>query len=188
MHLEAVGERTAAQPPDELTPAAVLIPVIRDLEPVELLFTRRHPDLDTHPGQMSFPGGRSEPHDRDLLQTALREAEEEIALDPAHADLFGRLDPIWTVTGFAVTPFVAAIPPGPYRPEPAEVAEIVTVPVSALVEPANYAVERREHPEHGCVTVHYFHVDGYTVWGATGRILVQLLRLTADWEPPVDVG
>lgn len=188
MRLEAIGERTAASPPDELTPAAVLIPVIRDREPPELLFTRRNPELDTHPGQMSFPGGRTEPQDGTLLETALREAEEEISLDPADADLYGRLDPIRTVTGFGVTPFVGAVPPGPYRPEPAEVAEIVTVPVPTLLDPDNFEAERREHPEHGPVTVHYFHVDGYTVWGATGRILVQLLRLTADWDPPGDAG
>lgn len=186
MRLEALGDRTAASPSGEHTPAAVLIPVIRVREPPQLLFTRRNPDLDTHPGQMSFPGGRTEPHDRDLLETALREAEEEIGLDPSRVELHGRLDPIRTVTGFEVTPFVGEIPPGPYRPEPAEVAEIVTVDVAAFLEADNYEAERREHPDRGPITVHYFRVDGYTVWGATARILVQLLRVTHGWKPPSD--
>ncbi|MFP4590243.1 MAG: NUDIX hydrolase [Halobacteriales archaeon] len=184
MRLEALADRTPARPVGGYTNAAVLIPVLREERPDSLLFTRRNPDLDTHPGQMSFPGGRAEADDPDLLGTALREAREEIDLSPSDATIHGRLDPIRTVTGFEVVPYVAEIPPGEYRPDPAEVAEIVTVAVPDLLDPANYEAEHRVHPEHGPLTVHYFTVDGYTVWGATARILVQLLRLTHGWAPP----
>ncbi|MFW6448508.1 MAG: NUDIX hydrolase [Halobacteriota archaeon] len=186
MRVEAVGDRTPAPPVGGYTEAAVLIPVLLDDRSASLLFTRRNPDLDTHPGQMSFPGGRAEARDPNLLGTALREAEEEIDLNPDDTEVHGRLDPIRTVTGFEVVPFVAEIPPGPFRPNPAEVAEIVTVEVPDLLDPGNYEAEHRVHPEHGPLTVHYFHVDGYTVWGATARILVQLLRLTHGWAPPPD--
>lgn len=188
MELDALRNRPVARTSGEFTPAAVLIPLITDSNERTLLFTRRAPDLDDHPGQISFPGGRQEPRDTDLTETALREAEEEIGLDPQQCVLHGTLDPITTVTGFEVLPFVGEIPHGPFRPNPREVAEILTVPVEELLAEQNYEASTRGHPERGEILVHYFHVDGTTIWGATARILVQLLDLTYGWQPPAADG
>ena len=164
--------------------AAVLAPVIdRGGEP-HLLFTKRAEHLGEHPGQMSFPGGGREPHDESLVDTATREAHEEIGLRPDEVDLVGRLDVLETVTRYAVTPFVSRAPDRDYEPDEREVAEIAVLPVAALVDPGNYEHETREHPEYGEVRVHYFHVNGYTVWGATAQILAQLLAMTTNWQPP----
>jgi 8-oxo-dGTP pyrophosphatase MutT (NUDIX family) len=169
---------------DQPQDAAVLIPVIERDDGDHLLFTKRSDDLGDHPGQMSFPGGGREPEDDDIVATALREAHEEIGLDPSDAAVVSRIDDIRTITEYAVTPVVARIPDREYYPDEREVAAVVVVAVDDLLDPANYEVERRDHPEYGEVVVHYFHVDDYTIWGATARILVQFLELTTDWRAP----
>ncbi|MFB6171652.1 MAG: CoA pyrophosphatase [Haloarculaceae archaeon] len=165
--------------------AAVLVPVIErqtDREP-HLLFIKRS-DYGDHAGQMAFPGGGREPEDEDLFATALRESDEEVDLDPSTVTYVGQLDDIETVTGYSVSPFVARVPDAVFTPDEREVAEIAVLPVADLTDLANYECERRHHPTYGDIKVHYFHVGGYTVWGATGRILVQFLELTTDWRVP----
>jgi 8-oxo-dGTP pyrophosphatase MutT (NUDIX family) len=169
---------------DQPRDAGVLIPVIERPEGDFLLFTKRSDELGKHPGQMSFPGGGKEPEDDDIEATAVREAFEEIGLAPEEVDVVGRIDDIRTITEYAVTPVVARIPDRTYRPDEREVAAVVVVAVDDLLNPENYEVERRDHPEYGEVVVHYFHVDDYTIWGATARILVQFLELTTDWRAP----
>jgi 8-oxo-dGTP pyrophosphatase MutT (NUDIX family) len=167
--------------------AAVLAPVLdRDGEP-QLLFTKRADHLGEHAGQMSFPGGGEEPSDADLQATALREAEEEVGLPPTEVEVVGRLDDIETVTDYSVRPFVARVPDLEFTPDEREVAEIVVLSVADLTNLDNYESERRDHPHYGDIRLHFFHVDGYTVWGATGRMLVQLLELTTDWRMPPEV-
>ncbi|AGN02506.1 Mut/nudix family protein [Salinarchaeum sp. Harcht-Bsk1] len=177
---------------DQPRDAAVLAPVIERDDGHSLLFIKRSEDLGEHPGQMSFPGGGAEPEDVDLQATAIREADEEIGLDPEEARILGRLDAIRTVTDYAVSPFVGMVPDREYAPDGVEAIEVAILSVADLTDPANYEFETRDHPTYGEVVVHYFHVDGYTVWGATGRILVDLLELTTDWRAPVrsrsDVG
>lgn len=187
MDLDAIAGRTPRRVDAAADPAAVLVPVVRPTgTSPAVLFTKRADHLGEHPGQMSFPGGGREDRDADLLATALREADEEIGLTAAEVSVRGPLDDIVTVTDYAVSPFVGTVPDRPYQPDEREVAEVVPLPVAGLLDPANYEVEVRDHPRVGSVTVHYFHVDGYTVWGATARILAQLLELTTDWRPPVE--
>ena len=167
--------------------AAVLAPVITRPDGEYLLFTKRSDDLGEHPGQMSFPGGGREPVDRTLTDTALREADEEVGLRPEEVDVVGRIDDTRTSSDYSVRPFVGVAPDREYVPDESEVAEVVVLPVDGLTDPANYESERRVgHPDYGDHRVHYFHVDGYTVWGATGRMVVQLLEWTTDWRAPAE--
>jgi 8-oxo-dGTP pyrophosphatase MutT (NUDIX family) len=183
MNLDAVRQFEPTAVTGEHRESAVVVPVI-DRDGSHLLFTKRADHLSNHPGQMSFPGGRREPVDTDLQATATREANEEVCLSAEELSVVGRTDDIRTVTNFSVRPFVAQAPGREYEPCEHEVAEVAVLPVAELTDPDNYYGEYRDHPHHGKIRVHYFYVDDYTVWGATGRILVQLLELTTDWETP----
>lgn len=164
--------------------AAVLVPVIARSDGEYLLFTKRADHLGEHPGQMSFPGGGREPKDVTLEETARREAFEEVGLDFDAAEVVGRLDDLPTVSNYSVRPFVAKVPDQTYVPDEREVAEIVVLSISDLTDLDNYDSEQREHPYYGDIRIHYFRVDGYTVWGATGRMLAQFLELATDWRMP----
>jgi 8-oxo-dGTP pyrophosphatase MutT (NUDIX family) len=184
LDMEAIADWTPRRVDGETDRAAILIPVVERSETPALLFTKRADHLGEHPGQMSFPGGGRELRDTDLEATALRECHEEIGLRSEEVSLVGRLDDIQTITDYAVTPFVGRIPDRPYEPDHTEVAEVVTLPLEGLLEPTNYEAETRSHPHVGEVTVPYFHTEGYTVWGATARILIQFLKLSLGWAPP----
>ncbi|MFB6268745.1 MAG: CoA pyrophosphatase [Halobacterium sp.] len=180
--------RVAAHRPERITDedrdAAVLVPVVERDDGPALLFTKRADHLGEHPGQMSFPGGGREPSDRDLRDTAAREANEEISLYLEEISFVGQLDDIRTTSRYSVTPFVARVPDREYEPDEREVDEVAVLSVVDLTDPDNYEVEKRRHPRYGEAIVHFFHVDDYTVWGATGRILVQFLDLAVGWTPP----
>jgi len=167
--------------------AAVIVPVIERAGGSALLFIKRADHLSDHPGQMSFPGGGREPEDADLAATASREANEEVGLRSEEIEFVGRLDDIRTVTRYSVRPFVARVPDREYVGGDEEVAEVVVLPVAELTDLNNYESERRDHPYYGDIRLHFFYVDGYTVWGATARMLVQFLELATDWEMPPEV-
>ncbi len=169
---------------DEPREAAVVVPVIERANGHYVLFTERADHLPNHAGQMSFPGGGREPEDDGLLDTALREANEEVGLEPAEVDVVGRLDDIRTISRYSVRPFVTRVPDREYRPNDGEVAEVVPLPVAGLIDLDNYESERRDHPHYGDVRLHFFHVDGVTVWGATAEMLAQFLELATHWEMP----
>lgn len=184
MDLSRLSGHTPTEVTDEEREAAVLAPVITRAERPHLLFVKRSADLSSHAGQMAFPGGGREPFDDDLRGTALREANEEASIDPSDADIVGRLDDIRTTSRYSVRPYVARIPDREYTPDMVEVTELAVLAVEDLTDRSNYDSERRDHPYYGDIRLHYFRVDGYVVWGATARILAQLLELTTDWTVP----
>lgn len=186
LHRVADRDRTGLRAPDRR--AAVLVPVLEPSTGPELLFIRRADHLLDHPGEMSFPGGGVEPEDRDLEGTAIREAGEEVGLAPDEIDPVGRLDDVRTVSGYTVTPVVAGVPDRTYEPGDAEVAAVVTLPVAALTDQANYAFESRADPSGETITAHHFRVDGYTIWGATARMLVQLFSIATGWSAAEPAG
>jgi 8-oxo-dGTP pyrophosphatase MutT (NUDIX family) len=154
-------------------PAAVLIPIVERPRP-GLILTRRRDGLRRHAGEISFPGGRLDPEDAGPVAGALREAREEIALDPAQVDVIGLLDPVVVGTGFIVTPVVGVVPPDlPLAPQEEEVAGILEVPLAHATDPANQRLETAEFAGR----VRSFYVIDWAdarIWGATARMLVEL--------------
>jgi 8-oxo-dGTP pyrophosphatase MutT (NUDIX family) len=144
----------------------------------QAVLTRRSTRLRTHTGEVSFPGGRLNPGEEPLA-AALREAEEEIGLDPTMVTVIGRLGALSTVTNPApILPFVAGLPGRPQlRPNPAEVDRAFTVPLVELMQPDTYHEELWVFPDDVERPIYFFELAGDTVWGATARMLRELLDL-----------
>lgn len=162
------------RPDRPLRPASVLIPLVERGPGLSLVLTRRAARLTHHPGQVAFPGGKQDPTDASPLAAALREAEEEIGLDPSGVTVLGALDPHETVTFFNIAPFVGLVP-ADFRPvsDPAEVAEVFEVPLEFVLDPANLQVHRR--PWQGQWRAYYAIPYGpHYIWGATARMLKAL--------------
>ena len=156
------------------TDAAVLVPLYESDCELHAVFTKRRDDLRRHPGEISFPGGRRDEGDHDLLGTSLREAEEEIGLPVDAVDVLGALQPTPTIaTGYAVYPFVGMIDPGrEWTPSAQEVAQVIELPLSSLQ--AGYG--RRRLVRRGlAIRTDTYLVGEHLIWGATARILADLL-------------
>jgi 8-oxo-dGTP pyrophosphatase MutT (NUDIX family) len=161
----------------QCTPAAVLVGVVGRPRGPAILLTQRTDHLRDHAGQISFPGGRMEPCDESAAAAALREAEEEIGLDPARVEVLGELAPYDTVTGFRIHPVVGWItPPFALRLDRFEVADAFEVPLQFVVEPQN---QRRHSYRRGTLTRGYYVLpyQGRFIWGATAGILVNFSSL-----------
>lgn len=155
----------------KLRQAAVLVAVMGEGAEARVILTQRASTLKHHPGQIAFPGGKIDAGDADATAAALREAWEEVGLDPANVDILGPLPPHETVTSYTVTPIVGRVR-APFEPvsEPGEVAEVFTVSLTFLMTPANYRVEKRRWQ--GKWRAYYVVPYGpYYIWGATARML-----------------
>ncbi len=154
--------------------AAVLVPIV-DPDGPGVLLTLRREHLRTHAGQIAFPGGGLEPGET-AVEAALREAHEEVLIDPAKVDLIGMIEPYRTVTGYIITPVLGIIPPGlPLEPHEHEVAELFEVPLAFLLDAANQRLESallqgRERRYYEIVW------NGRRIWGATAGMIVNLSR------------
>jgi 8-oxo-dGTP pyrophosphatase MutT (NUDIX family) len=168
------------------TPAAVLIPIVNRPDGLTMLFTQRSDTLPDHPGQISFPGGRQEPEDPTSAQTALRESHEEIGLLPDRVEILGPVGRYETVTGYVVTPVVGWVePPFDLTLDPVEVADVFEVPLSFILDPANFV--QREREAAAGLRRHFFACpfgERY-IWGATAAmILLFYYALAAPIGPP----
>jgi 8-oxo-dGTP pyrophosphatase MutT (NUDIX family) len=172
--LDVTGYRPRGNKPFRPTrTAAVLVPLL-DLPEPEIVFTRRADHLPQHAGQVSFPGGAAEENDSSAVQTALREAQEEIGLPPKAARPIGFLDRMDTISDYRVLPVVALVtPPVIWKPDPREVAEVFTVPLAIVLDIEKYEsqVFERDGQEYLIYTLHW---QGYTIWGATAAMLLNL--------------
>ena len=181
--LRSALERTPIEPilagddsarPGDLVPAAVLIAITDRPEP-GLILTVRHPDLRTHAGQVAFPGGRIDVGE-DATSAAVREAWEELGLEPASVEIIATLEPYRTITGYRVTPVIGVIPPDlPLAPHEAEVADWFEADLGFVLDPTNHLrqsmlFEGRQR--------HYYRIDwnGRNIWGATAAMIVNLSR------------
>lgn len=169
-----------------LVPAGVLMP-LREAPNggLNLLFTERSAELRHHAGQVSFPGGRMESGDEDIVATALREANEEIGLALHEVNIMGVLRPMPTLTGYAITPVVGLVARGAQlRIDRSEVASTFEVPLAWLVDPANRQLRRRDVRGRRMRLVE-FEFEGQRIWGATAFIILQFLEilyLTKSYE------
>ena len=155
--------------------SAVLVPLIETDDGLCVVLTRRSDELRHHRGEISFPGGRVE-ESESLVEAALREAHEEIALDPGDVRVIGRLDPHATfVSNSLIVPIVGVVRGRPvFRAQTGEVSRILVVPLRDLADDASYHNEWWVSPR-GTLNIHFFLLDDETIWGATGRILRQLI-------------
>lgn len=159
---------------EPLTPAAVLVPLVLRDQGVSVLLTRRAEHLQDHPGQISFPGGRCEPGDASVVDTALREAHEEVGLPASAVEVLGQLPYYPTGTGFLVSPVVGlAMPPFDLVLDAREVQEAFEVPLSFFLDARNHQKHRRE--VRGQMREYYAMPYGeHFIWGATAGMLVML--------------
>ena len=162
--------------PENLRPAAVLVPIVMRADSLSLLLTRRTEALRQHAGQVSFPGGAIDRSDGDAIHAALRETWEETGIAPSFVEPIGYLDRLDTISAFSITPVVGVVREGfVVRPEPGEVAEIFEVPLEYILHPGrmrSIPIEWHGHTRQ----IDEFHYGSRRVWGATATILRNLIE------------
>jgi 8-oxo-dGTP pyrophosphatase MutT (NUDIX family) len=173
--LSSRKRRVIEHPP--FSHAAVLVPLFKKGDGCHLLFTKRSDQVKHHKGEISFPGGVVDEEDLELINTALREAHEEIGLKQNDVQIIGILDDIVTITEFIVTPIVGLFPyPYPFKVSEVEIAELIEVPLSSLLREESFS--EKEIIRGGQKEVVYaYEYEKHIIWGATARILKQFLDL-----------
>jgi 8-oxo-dGTP pyrophosphatase MutT (NUDIX family) len=163
-----------APPATSLRRAAVLVGLIDRGDDYGVLLTLRPEGMPSHAGQVAFPGGRIDPVDATPLAAALREASEEVGVDPATVRVLGQGDTYLTGSGFAISPFIGVLPPGFLpQPHPREVADVFETPLSFLMNPANH--QRHERDYRGVLRAYYaMPHNGRYIWGATAGMIKSL--------------
>ncbi|RLA86341.1 MAG: CoA pyrophosphatase [Deltaproteobacteria bacterium] len=152
--------------------AAVLVPLLLKEGSLHVLLIKRSAGLPQHAGEIAFPGGRVEPRDASPRETALREAFEEVGLDPRDVEIVGRLNEVVTRTRFLVTPFVGIVPyPYPFRADGREAERLLLLPLEC------FGREKATERPWGGQKVLFYHLGPHTVWGATAQILTELVEL-----------
>lgn len=195
-----LSEALESQPPsplwdfltDEPRPAAVLIPLFKqgsaedENDAWQVLLTRRTNNVAEHQGQVAFPGGRADPTDTTPEMTALREAREEIGLDPLKVRILGRMNSLQTITNYLVTPVVGVIPwPFLVQLEHTEVSHVFSIPLDWLADPAHHEIKQRTIPEQFTKILHrenhpviYFQpYQDELLWGVSAEIMLRLLEI-----------
>jgi len=181
----ALAQHTPVKSAEPGRAAGVLVPLLPRPEGLHVLFTERSKELRSHAGQVSFPGGSVEAADADARAAALREAREEVGLRPEHVEIIGALDDCPTfVSGYVIAPVVGVVDPlaftaagrYPWTPSPAEIAALHELPLSGFTEPANLRIEIRDR-DGVAYELLWYTVNGTVVWGATARILRQLIEI-----------
>jgi 8-oxo-dGTP pyrophosphatase MutT (NUDIX family) len=161
----------------DLTRAGVLIPLFCKDDSYHCLFTRRTNRVKRHQGEISFPGGIYDASDSDMVATALREAHEEIGLNPQDVELLGALDEIMTMSDIIVSPVVGFIPyPYPFVPSPDEIEEIIILPLAEFFREGVLSEEYRTY-QGQTERVSFYRCGGHVIWGATAKIFRQFLEL-----------
>ena len=166
--------------PVDPVPAAVMVPFVDRADGLTVLLTQRASQLAKHAAQVSFPGGRIEPSDPDVASAALREAQEEIGLDPARVEVFGYLPDHVVFTGFRVTPVLSLVtPPFELVPNPDEVADVFEVPARFFFDPANHKARLRRVGEED-ILLYDIPWQEKNIWGATAGMLLTLVRMMSE--------
>jgi 8-oxo-dGTP pyrophosphatase MutT (NUDIX family) len=170
-------------PPDGKTIAAVLVPLFSVEGRRHVLLTKRSQTVEHHKGEISFPGGKLDPDDADLLSCALRETDEEVGIAPGDVRVIGALDDFYTVaTRYVVAPFVGVIPyPYELRPSGREIAGILSVPLEVFFDPI-YKSEDIWMFQGQSVPMVSYNWQGHVIWGATARILNHFAELMEQWQ------
>ena len=183
--LKTITEQLNTLSPEPLQPeegereAAVLLALTREIDP-RLILTQRAQHMKNHPGQVAFPGGKWEKDDSSLLFTALRESEEEIALAPTEVELIAALPQRRTRLGVKVTPYLGFVRPDlPLLADPAELEAIFHVPLSYLLEP-RHLIKKQVDVLGAWCWMPCYHYAGYTIWGFTLTVLIDMLNRVFD--------
>jgi len=166
--------------PADPVAAAVLVALVDHPSGLTVLLTERASQLANHAAQISFPGGRLEPSDPDVASAALREAHEEIGLDPACVRIIGYLPDHLVISGFRVTPVLSLVtPPFSVTPNPEEVADVFEVPLSHIFDKANHKARLRRVGDEDML-LHDIPWQGHSIWGATAGMLLTLVRMVQE--------
>ncbi len=169
--------------PPNFKHSAVLMPIVSEEDIVKFILTKRSEKLKYHKGEISFPGGRREEGDQHLVDTALRETEEEIGVKSEHVEVIGRLDDLFTITRYIITPYVGIIHEEvEYKSNDAEVAELLHVPLDLFLSKEKF--KEKSWVRNGTnYPLYYYYWGRYEIWGATGYIINQFMEIIFGYQP-----